>query len=313
MSRQRFVMSLSVGTLSVVALVASAHSDDEYDNAMTSMQNYATQVTEANDRLVTVYTAGLSSFETTLQHASPEETNPQIMSVILKSALKTTRDMILKAVGKKIAVDLQPLADLSDAINVAIDQATVASTSHKAGEWINTLRSSIVDNGLGKNSGALLDQLKAHYAALPGDEKFDWITDVQFVTEALKASTTLRTGTVEQALYESWINGSFNHCSLDGGEGFVKITFDSTDALEEAVVKAPLGDKIEGGLGRVHSGSLMELTVNKQVCSHGDLVVGTGWRCVCFDDRNQLLMDSSLVNSDKLLTMAQNVSTFKHN
>jgi hypothetical protein len=308
---ERFVRTALA--VAVLGAATAARADVEFEVAMESMQTYATQATEAKSLLVTRYTNGLANFETTIQQASAQEAKADVVGAILKVAWKTTRDAAFKAVKEATGADVKPLADLYEEIHKEIDRAAAANTSHQAGVWIRNLRSSIVTAGTKETSGALLDRLKMHYASLSTDDRLDWITNLQAETEALKAFAAPEVTEVEAGFYEAWINGHFNHCSLEGGDGFLKITFASDDSLEEAVVKAPLGDKIEGGLDGVHTGSLMNLAVNKQVCSYGDLVVGTGWRCYCFDDRNAVRMASSLVDGDALLERAKKVGSFKRN
>jgi hypothetical protein len=285
----------------------------EWEADQETMRDYAARITEAKTKLTVSYLSAVANFETTVQQASPEEAKADKLGAALKSAWGKAKGVATGAVSKATGVEIAPLVEMYEAVDAEIDRAAAASTSLAAGEWIKSLRSKITNEYGKTNTEAYLSDLKAYYAKLTPDERTDWITGMQVELEGLKQFKNPETEFVERSLYESWINANFSHCSLGSGTGFVKIDFDSDGELEQAIVNAPLGAKIEGGIDRTFSGPLTDLEVSKQVCSYGDLVAGgSGWRCVCFDEDNDVSMSSDLVEASALLEKAKQVRSFKH-
>jgi hypothetical protein len=122
---------------------------------------------------------------------------------------------------------------------------------------------------------------------------------------------------LERALNEGWITAHYDQCG-DDGTGRIEIRFNRDQTLDSAKVNAPQSDKIEDALNRLQSrgayARLMDLKVYKLVCLYGDKAVGEGWKCGCFDDRNQLVVTplfddaEAFVKSDSWRA----ASTFKH-
>lgn len=291
---------------------ALAQGVGEWEADQDTMRRYAAGVTEAKTKLTLTYLSGVANFETTVQQASPADAKADVVGVALKQAWKKAKGAATSAISKATGVDISPLVELYEAIDEEIERAAKASTSLAAGDWIKKFRSKITDEYGKTNTEAYLSRLKEYYDKLSKNERTDWITGMQVELEGLKQFHSPETKTVERTLYEGWINGSFTHCGQEGGNGFVKIDFDKSGELEQAIVNAPLGKNIEGGLEKTFAGALTELEVHKQVCSYGDLVAGgSGYRCVCFDDRNKVRMSSDLVNASELLEKAKKVKIFK--
>lgn len=315
MRMTRSMTQILGATVLLLGATCAARAQDnvvEYDAAMETLGTYAHQTTEAKTRLTLVYISALANFETTVQQASREEAKADLVGVALKSGWNTAKGLVTAAVTKSTGVDVAPLVALYDAVDGEIDRAAAASTSLAAGEWIKKLRSTLTDNYAKDNSGAYLQQLKEYYGSLDPDERFDWITSVQVELESLKSFVPPKTDAIELALYEGWLWSFYEHCGGDpdphyGGTigGVVRIMFDEEDdspVLEAVCIKAPLGDKIQSGIERVMTGSVMGLNAVKQVCFYGTLVAGgRGYTCGCLGRDNRIISRIDLPPYGELL------------
>jgi hypothetical protein len=288
-------------------VTALAQDAAELQAANETMGTYAQRTVDMRSTILNVYIGALGNFERTLSSASASDAAPDMVGAALKSAWKSARSEALSKLSGSSHV-----VSMFDAVSSEIDRATAASANLAAAEWCKELRRKLTDTAAAaSNVGSLEADLKKEYASLSPDDKFDFITTLQYELEVMKGVRPPTTTKIEVALFAGWINANYTHCSLDGGNGYILIKINDGE-VEKAIVKAPLGDKIEQGIDSAYGSDLIDLPVNKLICLYGpSFAGGKGWDCGCIDDRKQWVYPPRLVDADTLLRAASGVTQFK--
>lgn len=271
---------------------------EDFDTDMQTIRDYVALVTEKQTRLVIAYTSALSSVETTLQTASPEDASPDYLKAVVKSGLKSLEKVALQAVKERTGADLAPVADVIHALADEAERAARAAAGLGAAQFIGGLRASITNAYTrGRTGDALREQIEAEYKQGDEGQRGGYIAGVQIEKDAVEQVEIPAVETLERALLEGWINEAFSGDVMEG-PGIVVIQFDSDGALESATVEAPLGDRVAGSLNRIMPAAgttrLMDLDVVKKVW-FGD-------RCMCFDGNNAVRKSTNDSAAEQFLT-----------
>jgi hypothetical protein len=253
-----------------------------FDTDMQTIRDYVQAVVEAKARISTAHLSAIDNFQTTVASASSVEAQPDFLGVVFKSGLKMAEKAGVTAVKEATGADLGPLVDLVHAVSDEIDRAAKAAQSLAAADWIKSLRTAVTNAYTQDQTGsALRDSIESQYKQNDEGGRGGYIAGIQNELAAMQTVVPPKTELLETAMYESWINQSFNNDCIDG-TGIVYIQFDSGGTLSSATVKAPLGDKLAGALNNVMTAAgksrLMDLDVVKKVCKGDD--------CMCFEGNN---------------------------
>jgi hypothetical protein len=260
----------------------------DYTTDMQTIRDYVAAVTELQTKLAIAYTSALADVETTFQSASPAETRPDILGVMLKSGLKTLEKLSIGAVKDSTGIDVGPAVDMVHAIYDEVDRASKAATNLAAADWIKSLRLDVTNNYTqGQTGDGLRLQLENEYNQ--GDEGYrgGYIGGVQNSLDAVRQTTVPRTERIEVTMYESWINAAFNNDCVDG-TGILSLNVNDDGTAGTATVTAPYGDKVAGALNSIMATAgvtnLMSLDVVKKL-SQGD-------SSMCFEGNNVIRKDT---------------------
>lgn len=258
----------------------SASNDFETD--MQTIRDYVRAVVETKNKMATAYLSAIDNFQTTVQSASPTEAKPDILTVVLKTGLKTIEKIAVTAVKEATQADLGPLVDMVHAIYDEVERANKAAQSLEVGEWIKNARTAITNAYTQDQSGeGLRNQLESEYKNNDEGGRGGYIAGIQNELAAVNSIQVPKAEVIEVAFYTSWINQHFNNDCIDG-TGIIYLQFDDDGTVKSASVNAPQGDKIAGALNNVMSragvSGLMNLDVVKKACK--------GDACMCFEGNN---------------------------
>lgn len=257
-------------------------SNSDYDTDIQTIRDYVSAIVEAKAKIATSLLAAIDSFQTTVTSASAVDAKPDFLGVVIKSGLKIVEKTAVTAVKDSTGADLGPLVDIIHAASDEIDRAAAAGKSLAVAAWIKSTRTAIANAYTQDQTGeALRNKITDEYKANDEGGRGGYIGGIENELAAVAKVQAPIAEIPEVAMYQAWINQNFNNDCMDG-TGIVFIQFDDTGLLTSAVVVAPLGDKIAGGLNNQMSAAginrLMDLDVVKKVCK--------GSTCMCFEGNN---------------------------
>ena len=253
-----------------------------FDQDMQTIRDYVDAVVQAQTRVAATYSAALDSFQLTVQTASAAEVRPDVLGVVSKAGIKFAEKSAVAAVKDATGADLGPLVEMLHAISDEVDRASKAATSRSVAEWINSLRTSVINSYTQGNSRqAMIEQLEREYNQNDEGGRGGYIAGIQNELDATKTVPAPKVEAVEAAMYQGWINQAFNQECIDGA-GILSLQFGVDGNLVSAKVVAPLGDRLAGRLntimGTAGISGLMDLDVAKKVCRE-DVCICFGQQC----------------------------------
>ena len=243
----------------------------DYTTDMQTIRDYVQSVVEAQGKIATAYLAALDNFQITVQTASPAEARPDIFGAVLKSALKTTEKLAVKAVEDSTGADLGPLVELLHSVSDEIDRAAAAAQSLAVSEWIKSFRTAVANAYTqGQTGEALRQQIESEYNQNDEGGRGGYIAGIQNELQAMRTVQAPASERLQVSMYESWINQNFNNDCMDG-TGIISLQFNADGTKDTATVIAPLGARVAAALNGVVSAPgvgitrLMDLNVVKRV------------------------------------------------